>query len=142
MKQNLKKIIIIICLSVISFYSVSYIMTTQKKEGSIEKFLNDLSSCTEIALYAKDGKSNSSYRKIKSIFDKEKISEIIEIFRSSKDNQDSNDMLLYYRGHLIKFLNDNKVIAEYNEETIYNEYDYVKLNLSNDARHKIYSYYE
>lgn len=145
MKKEYKKIIIcIITLLIITTACIiCYHLINQRKEGSIDKFLNEIAATTEIELYAKDNvPQNVNYKKIKTINDSEKISEIIELFNASKDKQSSNkDILLDARGHLIKFFQNGKLIAEYDEEKIFNEKEYVKFELTESNRLILYRYY-
>lgn len=138
-----KKIVLVLTIIVIIIGSISFFLISRKKEGSIDKFLDEISATTEIELYAKDNvPQNVNYKKIKTINDSEKISEIIELFNTSKDKQGSNkDILLDARGHLIKFFHNGKLIAEYDEEKIFNEKEYVKFELTESSRLIIYRYY-
>lgn len=138
-----KKIVLILTIIVIIMGSISFFLISIKKEGAIDKFLNEIAATTEIELYAKDNvPQNVNYKKIKTINDSEKISEIIELFIASKDKQSSNkDILLDARGHLIKFFQNGKLIAEYDEEKIFNEKEYVKFELTESNRLILYRYY-
>lgn len=138
-----KKIVLILTIIVIIIGSLSFFLISRRKEGAIDKFLNEISATTEIELYAKDNvPQNVNYKKIKTINDSEKISEIIELFNASKDKQSSNkDILLDARGHLIKFFQNGKLIAEYDEEKIFNEKEYVKFELTESNRLILYRYY-
>lgn len=139
--KNIKFITIAIILILILTFGIIYLVNSRKEEVSIDKFLDEMTICTKIELYQKNNDSHSSYKKVKDITDKKIIEEIIELFRSSKENQNSKNMNLYFRGHLIKFLKDNDVIVEYNEEKLSNKHEYLEYDLNNESRYKLYEYY-
>lgn len=145
MKYRKLILILIIAILVITAMSIFIYNNLSPKDVNSEVLLNQLETTKKIELYVKGMDTNNikkNYRKIKNITDKKEIDEIIELLVSCKDFN-SKDMNLYYRGHLLKFIDENdQIIAEYNETYITNGKIRARLEMSVEIRQKILSYYE